>query len=338
MSTDVTYLSIDTLTMLSVGGQFDVRLLRLYLALGASSLTSSSAQEYAYIGQPKRYLDKMGLAGITDKWRVLDHYLGRLERVGLATREISPEEWVAATETLNQADETKQRISSTDRCLVKILDPNGGPHTRRAPKRTKYIHFIQSSVKDLFALADGELVLLLLLLSAVRLPAFGGVDQDTASNNGKRVNFGRVLKEAYEASMPTPRYGTNTAIEKSFKSLVEKGYFVWVTVDMMKVARYKNTWVLKHSWERPPRRGGDQTVLGERQVLVPQKALGLHTPDVCFINALTRGELTNRIPFEVIGNLQKLAIHHDSSNEPLTRDDPKNLHRNPSQTHEGMPS
>lgn len=324
MSKDTTYLTLDTLSMLSVGGGFDVRLLRLYLALCASSLGSRSVQEYAFISQPKRYIDKIGLGdrGITGTWRVLDGLLDSLERVGLADRDISASDWNTAIESASDAEKkTWLKISSTDRHLVRILDPNGRPHKRSEPEHAKYIRLLQSSVTKMCSLSDEELVLLLLLLSVVRLPVFGGVDQGTVSMKNGRVVFSLVIQDAYLSSLKTPAYGAKLGIHKPFNALVEKSYFVWVELEMMKVGRYNNTWVLKHSWEMLPRKSGNESTSGTRRVLIPQRALGLHRPDVCFVDALARGELSTSIPYEVIGELRKLFIHEHSGFEHLTRDE-----------------
>lgn len=312
MAKDAVYLPLDVLSMLAVTRGFDVDLLRLYLSLSGSAEKSASAQHCVRIAKPERHLERLGarLDPGEDQWDALTSEVGRLESAGLAAR-VSDDEWTSMV---------KEKTSCSDAYTVRLLDPDGKPHRRavpRYPRTMKYVRLLQRDLGELCALSDSELVLALLLMSAVRLPAFGGVDQGFVRVEDGKVTFGRVLREAYTACIKESRRYAHERVEPIgtvLERLTSKGYFGSADLRMSKVGRYGNTWLLMPSWEKPPNKAGESGTPTLRRVLIPQKALGLHAPDMTFINSLIRGELTEEgVGKGIITNLKGMVVNEQGA-------------------------
>lgn len=299
------WVELEVLAM-AASGDIDVRSLRAYLTLCATCDPSG----VLYLAQPENRWRQTFGAGLplgVDHLQAWGHVLYGLEHAGLVSRYPDQGAW----------DEERSRLSETeakrlaakpydDPKLLRVLSCDGTLHHRTLPLGSKYVWLHpQAVLNDFSTLSEGELLLLLFLLTGVRMKAFGGVDQDFVSSSEDGVTFSNPLDEIFS------KY--REGIPNLLSQLVHKGFFVWTQLYMSKTGRYSNKWLCHPVWLEQAVRGGTGSKVRQlRNVLMPQKALYLSGREYSFIEGFEASDYSDARPSEeIITNLVNLLPYNE---------------------------
>ncbi len=278
MPSPVVYVEMELLQRLSPYGEFSIRDLRLLTTLAYKAQRSNKAAGAVVVRQIGALASSAGLPDT----QALRRGLERLENAGFLGP-LDGEEIF-----LSESSDGKWFLSA------RLLNCDGSPHTVTARGGLPVVYlrrdFLEGNGNSVAAaLSDEEYVAWLLLLTGVRLPAFGGVDQDYVSQGQHGLRLGNALEEAFSAATGLSAAAASGTILR----LVGRGLLEWHDMPMTKLTDYGGKWIVVPTWgiySNGWGRNRQSSHVEMHPVLVPVRHFPVWKSDMEFVRGLGEGE------------------------------------------------